>query len=273
MKKSILSFIAAWLFTVGLQAARIDSLLVSSPRMGRDIRIVAVVPEQAISGKKCPVLYLLHGHTGNERSWLELKPELPQMADEAGILVVCPDGENSWYWDSPTHSDSQFETFVASELINFIDTHYPTIADRKGRAIAGLSMGGHGAMYLSTRHKSVFGAAGSMSGGLDIRPFPDNWNMKDRIGARDGGACNWDDYTAINQIERLRNGELQLLIDCGYDDFFFAVNNAFHEELLKHGIMHDYIVRSGAHTGEYWNNSIDYHLLFFLKYFESPQPR
>ncbi len=274
MKKTTLAIIATWLLVTGLQAARIDSLYVNSPKMERDIPVVVVVPEQAVSGQKCPVLYLLHGHTGNEKSWLALKPELPQMADEAGILVVCPDGENSWYWDSPTRPDSQFETFVASELIDFIDTHYPTIADRKGRAVAGLSMGGHGAMYLSTRHKSVFGVAGSMSGGLDIRPFPNNWNMKDQLEEETANQDRWNKHAAITQLDSIQNGDLALIIDCGRDDFFLEVNKNFHEALDQRKINHDFIIRPGSHNGEYWNNSIDYQWLFFKKFFNgyrSPQ--
>ena len=72
----------------------------------------------------------------------------------------------------PYHADSNMKHYVSSELVKYIDTHYSTIKDRKGRAVTGLSMGGHGGMWLSIRHKDVFGAGGSTSGGVDIRPFP-----------------------------------------------------------------------------------------------------
>ncbi len=247
-------------------AAVVDTLQVKSEKMGRAVNVLVVSPDE-VRGAGAPVVYLLNGHSGNERSWLGLKPELRDYADRHNLIFVCPDGEDSWYWDSPLDKDKQFETFVSRELVAYVDGHYRTLPVREKRAVTGYSMGGHGAMWLAIRHKDVFGAAGSMSGGLDIRPFPDNWNMKDRIGVRDAGPCNWDDYTVVNQIDGLKDGELQLVIDCGYADFFFAVNRAFHEKLLERGIMHDYVVRPGAHTGQYWNNSIDYHLLFFLKYF------
>ena len=67
---------------------------------------------------------------------------------------------------------SAMKLFISSELVKYIDEHYKTIADRKGRAITGLSMGGHGAMWNAIRHKDMFGASGSTSGGMDIRPFP-----------------------------------------------------------------------------------------------------
>ena len=184
------------------------------------------------------------------------------------MIVVCPDGKNSWYWDSPVDPSMRYETFVSQELLRDIDARYHTRADRSGRAITGLSMGGHGAMWLSLRHKDRFGAAGSTSGGLDIRPFPDNWEMKKALGENADNPKRWDDYAAINQIDSIANGDLALIIDCGYGDFFAEVNRNFHDKLMERGIDHDYIVRPGVHDGLYWNNSIDYQWLFFKKFFD-----
>ena len=140
--------------------------------------------------------------------------------------------------------------------------------DRSGRAITGLSMGGHGAMWLSFRHKDVFGAAGSTSGGVDIRPFPNNWEMSKQLGNESDNQEVWNTHTAIMQIDRIKNGELAIIFDCGYSDFFFEVNNDFHKKLLKYKIDHDFLVRPGSHNGEYWKNSIDYQILFFKKFFD-----
>jgi S-formylglutathione hydrolase FrmB len=128
-------------------------------------------------------------------------------------------------------------------------------------------MGGHGALWLSFRHKDVYGAAGSTSGGVDIRPFPNNWNMKDQLGELSQNQARWDSFTVINQIDKIKNGELALIIDCGYSDFFFEVNNNLHTKLLANNINHDYLVRPGAHNGNYWNNAIDFQVLFFKKFF------
>ena len=128
-------------------------------------------------------------------------------------------------------------------------------------------MGGHGAMWLSFRHKDIFGAAGSTSGGVDIRPFPNNWNMSEWLGKESENQEVWEKYTVINLVEHLKNDELALIFDCGYSDFFFEVNNNFHEKLLKYKIDHDFIVRPGAHNGDYWRNSIDYQIVFFNKFF------
>ena len=106
-----------------------------------------------------------------------------------------------------------------------------------------------------------------MSGGADIRPFPDSWNMKEQLGEYASNKDVWDAHTVMSQLDRISNGDIALLIDCGDDDFFLEVNQELHRQLLSRKIGHDFITRPGAHTVTYWNNSIDYHLLFFQKFF------
>lgn len=266
--KSILLAACAFCCTLAAQAAVVDTVMVKSRAMNKEIKVVFVVPDAAAQGSmNCPAVYLLHGFGGDARAWLRLKPELVQEADRLGMIFVCPDGQKSWYWDSPLNKDVRFETFVSKELITYTDRNYPTVARKQARAVTGLSMGGHGALWLSFRHKDVFGAAGSMSGGVDIRPFPNNWEMKAQLGEEKDNQARWDAYTVINQVDKIANGDLALTIDCGVDDFFYDVNVALHNKLLEKKIDHDFTTRPGAHTGEYWNNSIDYHLLFFKKYF------
>ena len=67
-------------------------------------------------------------------------------------------------------------------------------------------MGGHGALWLAIRHQDIFGAAGSTSGGVDIRPFPDNWDMKKQLGEYINNKEIWDNHTVINQINKLQDG-------------------------------------------------------------------
>lgn len=260
---TILLFCASF----GMKAARVDTLQVESPSMKKRIEVIVISPDQA-EQKPCPVVYLLHGHGGNARTWLGIKTNLPEIADDKGFIFVCPYGENSWYWDSPLNKDVRFETFISSELVAFIDANYRTIADRKGRAITGLSMGGHGAMWNAIRHSDVFSAAGSTSGGVDIRPFPKNWNMSDQLGDQETHRENWETHTVINLVPTMKPGVLSLIFDCGESDFFHEVNVNFHRALLEQGIEHDFITRPGNHDSFYWNNSIDYQLLFFQKHFD-----
>jgi S-formylglutathione hydrolase FrmB len=103
---------------------------------------------------------------------------------------------------------------------------------------------------------------------MDIRPFPGSWGMKKYLGERDENLEVWNNHTVINQLDRLKDGDLAIIIDCGVDDFFFGVNKAVHERLLQQKVGHDFIARPGAHNGAYWKNSIGYQIKFFKKYFE-----
>ncbi|MBS1565487.1 MAG: esterase family protein [Bacteroidetes bacterium] len=256
--------------SLGSMAGNTDTIAVYSKAMHKNIPCVVITPAgYKQSGKKYPVLYLLHGYSGNYAQWPQTAPQLKTYVDEMSMIIVCPDGGyGSWYMDSPVDSSFRYETFVGGELITYIDNHYPTLADRGHRAITGLSMGGHGGFYLALRHKDLYGACGATSGGVDIRPFPNKWDLKKRLG--DSACCqeNWEKNTVINQAETLKNGELKIIFDCGIDDFFLQVNRNLHQLLLAKGVAHDYIERPGGHNGPYWHNSIDYQVLFFHKFFE-----
>lgn len=266
MNGRLIVFFISLIFSSVVYAFKIDTISVYSTCMNRSLDVLVVSPEKA-KLSECPVLFLLHGYGGNEETWLKINPKITEMSDRDGIIVVCPNGEKSWYWDSPINPESQFETYITKELLPYIDSNYNTIKNRNARAITGLSMGGHGALWLSLRHKDLFGAAGSTSGGVDIRPFPDNWDMKQQIGNKNENPSIWDKYTVINQLDSINNADLSIIFDCGTDDFFFDVNNNLHSELLKRNIDHDYIVRPGGHNNNYWCNSIEYQWLYFSKFF------
>lgn len=108
---------------------------------------------------------------------------------------------------------------------------------------------------------------GSMSGGLDIRGSTKKWNISQKIGAYEEHPERWDSLTVINQISKIQNAKLMIIVDCGIDDIFIDVNRAFHAKLLETEIPHDYIERPGAHNWAYWNNAVKYQLLFFRGFF------
>ncbi|WP_080903282.1 alpha/beta hydrolase family protein [Parabacteroides sp. Marseille-P3160] len=258
-----------FLFTCNLLAAQkqVDTIVVESPSMNVSIKNIVILPENYGGQKAFPVLYLLHGYSGHYDSWLSIKPELPELATEKGLIIVCPDGKNNWYWDSPVNPEVRYETYISKELVSYIDQHYKTVRDRKGRAVTGLSMGGHGGLWLGIRHQDVFGACGSTSGGVDIRPFPNNWEMKKQLGDYKDNPERWDAHTVMTQLNKIQPDSLAIIIDCGTEDFFYNVNEKLHNELLYRNIKHDYITRPGAHNSAYWKNSIDYQILFFSTYF------
>lgn len=267
--KGLLTLMMGILLALCTRAGTVDTLTVYSNSMKKEIKTVVIRPDKYKKLSSLPVVYLLHGWSGNYRGWIKDAPQLAKKADELQLLIVCPDaGFNSWYFDSPVDSTVRYETFVINELVPYIDQHYKTIPDRAFRAIAGLSMGGHGAMYLSIRHKNLFANAGSMAGGVDIRPFPKNWDLSKKLGDSATHPQNWEAYTVINVADQLQPGELNLIIDCGINDFFLPVNRAFHQKLLQKKVEHDYIERPGGHNGKYWGSAVDYQLLFFKKAFD-----
>lgn len=248
-----------------------DTIQVLSEKMNRYILNTVVVPEQYFNDAttRYPVVYLLHGYDGSYRDWPR-KASLPILASQYGVIIVCPDGQDSWYVDSPIDPTMQFETYVSDELVKHIDTYYRTIADAPHRAITGLSMGGHGALFLAWRHPDVFGNCGSMSGGVDITKFPDNWSIKKVLGEYKSNKNLWHSHSVMGLAETLQPGQ-NIIIDDGNEDFFYEVNCALHEALLKKGIPHDFTIRPGKHTWTYWVNSLDYHLLFFSKAFKKAE--
>lgn len=255
---------------VPVRASRIIDWEIPSASMHKSIHADVVLPDDyRPDGAAWPVVYLLHGFSGNYTTWVKDIPVTASLADRYQVILVCPDGGySSWYWDSPVDPTMKYETHVIDEVVPFVDQHYHTIRDRRGRAITGFSMGGHGALYLAFRHQDIFGAAGSTSGGVDIRPFPNSWEMTKRLGDEASHPENWESHSVINLIHLLHEDHLALIIDCGTDDFFAAVNRRLHEELRYRNIPHDYIERPGKHDGDYWNNSIDYQVLFFRKFFD-----
>lgn len=269
MKKTIYIALLVFVF-FSAKAAKIDTIQVFSTSMNKNIKTCVIVPDNyKKSKKKLPVVYLLHGYSGNYATWVKSFKEVGQQVDKYGFIVIGVDGNySSWYFDSPIDSTFKYETYVIDELVPFIDKNYKTIANREGRAISGLSMGGHGALYLSFKHQEVFGAAGSMSGGVDFRSFPEKWDIKKRLGSITEFPENWEKNTVVNMLELVESNKLNLIIDCGVDDFFIDVNRELHTKMLSLKINHDYIERPGKHNIEYWENSLKFQLLFFYNFFK-----
>ena len=149
-----------------------------------------------------------------------------------------------------------------------MESHYRTLNHPKYRAITGLSMGGHGALWLAWRHPDIYGSCGSMSGGVDIYNFPNKWKINERLGDYESNKEVWREHSVSNLVPSLVPGQ-NIIIDDGNKDIFINENNALHQALDKQGIPHDYTVRPGAHNWNYWVNSLDYHVLFFHKAFNS----
>lgn len=250
-----------------LQAARVDTLRVYSPAMRKSVPTVVVSPD-AQSGP-LPVVYLLHGFSDSyKKGWIGRVEGISSYADQYGCLLVMPDGGfNSWYFDSPVDSTCRYETFVSRELVSYIDSHYPTQDSPKGRAIAGNSMGGHGALYLSFRHPDVFGAAGSMSGGVNLCPFADSFDIARRLGSYQEFPERWQANSLFYMIDRMEGVFPVFMVDCGTEDFFYRENCLFHDKLLQLHVPHEFVVRPGEHNWNYWSIALQGQMLFFHRFF------
>ncbi|MGK4568380.1 alpha/beta hydrolase [Flavobacterium sp. 3HN19-14] len=261
-------------------AAKVDTLSIPSAAMGKAYKAAVAIPDSYAKSKtKYPVLYLLHGAWGHFNDWLNKTPDkntVRNLADQYNIIIVMPEGEMfSFYLDSPTKKESQFETYITKEVVAKIDGTYRTIAEKSGRFITGLSMGGHGALYLSTRHPELYAAAGSMSGAVDfgsIRRVESAEEVNKLFIPVFGDTPPTDEYLAqnavLNMIDKIKANKLPLIIDIGVDDFLIESNRELHRRLVYAKIPHDYTERPGTHNWEYWENSLPYQVLFFSKLFK-----
>ncbi len=268
--KNILLFL---LISTNIFAQKVDTLTIFSNSMQKNIKNVVILPDSYSStNKEYPVLYLLHGAYGDYSNWITKVPEIKEYANQYNMIIVCPDGDPfSWYFDSPIDSKYHYETYISKELILKIDKNYHTIKSKKGRAITGLSMGGHGAFYLAFKHQNLFGATGSMSGSMDLVGFAHkkNYELTKRLGNFDEYPENWIQNTVINMTGMVMGKDLEIYFDCGVDDFLYKTNIALHKKMIAENIPHTYAERPGKHNWDYWANSIKYHMVFFDSFFRN----
>ncbi len=259
---------------------RVDTIAVYSPSMKKTLKAAVSFPSSYADGtSRYPVVYLLHGGSGAFSDWHQKVTEkgiVNQMAEEHQVLIITPGvGPASYYYDSPLLDSVRYETYMIQELIPFIDKNYRTLAQKESRAITGLSMGGHGAITLATKHPSLFTAAGSMSGVMNIDT--DLWKVGEEfrnlrkkgqiemLGEINYKAPLFNPYTAVGLVDQLKNQEISLIIDCGVDDFLIETNRQMHSLLMEKKIDHEYIERPGAHTWNYWTEALPVQFFFLSK--------
>jgi len=261
-------------FSSSALAFKVESQDVPSKAMAKTIPVSIVLPKayEENPAVPLPVLYLLHGAGDNNSTWLNAT-SISSLADQFGIIIVSPSSDISWYFDSPEIPSSKYETFISTELVTYIDSHYRTRANRLFRALLGNSMGGHGALFLGIRHKDLFATAVSISGGVDFRPFPKNWNLDKLLGNEKDHPDRWNDLTVLNQAKKLKDGDLAISIDVGVYDFFVEGNRALHRELLDQKVAHDYTERPGYHGWPYWANAIPYQMLYISNRFKENEAK
>lgn len=241
---------------------RVDTLMVYSTSMQTSIKTLVINPNQSTK-ERIPSVYVLHGYSGYpERTIKEDIPSLLSLSQEMQTLFVLPDGNyDSWYIDSPL-ANSKYETFIAEELVDYIDQHYNT--DSSKTAIMGWSMGGHGALYIGARHQAVFEAVGSICGAIDFTSYGKDYGIPKIL---DKNNELWLNYTADSQIIRLKNSKQKILISCGINDDLISQNRDLHQKLITLNIPHIYEERSGEHNAEYWSKVSNIQLFHINNFF------
>jgi S-formylglutathione hydrolase FrmB len=290
-----------------------------SEALGVDKRYLAWLPAgyDREPARRWPVLYMLHGLGGNERDWLDAG-KLDEAADGVSLqaIVVMPDGDAGFYADATTtpdyeaclHTGSRFnhretpasycvkkadyETYVVRDLVGHVDATFRTRAERSGRAIGGLSMGGFGALSLALRHPDLFGAAASHSGVVAlfyVGPHP-YVRGQEQLGAdverwgRGVGAigelvrgifghdvANWRAHDPATLLGELPKDKLQLYLDCGTEDGFELQDSAayVHDLLDGRGVAHTYYRGPGRHDFSFWRQRLPRSLEFFSRFFSA----
>ena len=270
-------YLLCLLFTTASEciAGSVDTVIIYSKAMRKSYKCVVIKPDNyRVTNKKFETVYLLHGHSGNFSNWIKLVPQLKKYADDYQMLIVCPDGKtNGWYFDSPVSDSMQFETYISEEVPAYIDANYKSVQGRNSRAITGLSMGGHGGLFLGFRHADFFGACGSMSGALLIEYITDKRYGIDRIlGDTLGNKQRYFDYSIMKEMEQYPKDSISIIMDCGTEDFVIEMNRAVHKKMQSLRIPHDYTERPGKHDWNYWRNAIQYQLLYFRNFFDRKKP-
>ncbi|MGB9071576.1 MAG: alpha/beta hydrolase family protein [Terriglobales bacterium] len=214
----------------------------------------------AATARRYPVLYLLHGLYGDYRNWDTMTSLARYMAGREWI-VVMPDAGNSWYANSVSQPDDRFEDFIAKDLVVEIDHRYRTIRERQGRAIAGLSMGGYGAMKFALKYPEEYSFAGSLSGALDAaRDLADQVaeyhdQLIKVLGKGDNPARGENDVFAL--LKKTDPAQVPYLyLACGSADRFLRINREFVKELSAHKIAYEYHETSGGHDWPYWDRAV-----------------
>lgn len=283
MNKLILLFLSLLLSLVTLSQGQLfESLTHTSALLKKDKKFsVYLPPKYESSTDSFPVLYLLHGLGGNETDWIK-KGRVKQTADSLMItskakqmVIVMPDGENTYYMNYKNGS-YPFEDYFFKELIPWIEANYRVKTTRENRFIAGLSMGGFGSMLYALHRPDLFAAVAPLSAAIrtdeEIRTL-DQQTYDGRFGAITSvkeGEERIDDFWNYNSILFLASHldpdilkSLRYYIDIGDDDYLFHGNSSLHILFGEREVPHEYRVRDGKHTWDYWRDSLPEVLRFF----------
>ena len=205
------------------------------------------------SGRRYPVLYLLHGHGGGHRNWVDRTNLLAQTA-RLPLIVVLPDAGNSWYTNSFARPDERFEEYVAREVPAFIDQNFRTLTYREARYVAGLSMGGYGALKLGLKYSARFSLVGSFSG-APLAAAGTSPTRMDAFGPEGSATRAENDLLALARDARIADGTY-FYIDTGTADELLSENSQFVAAMAARPLAYEYHEVPGTHGWEFWDRRL-----------------
>ncbi|MBC7920595.1 MAG: esterase, partial [Ferruginibacter sp.] len=136
--------------------------------------------------------------------------------------------------------------------------------------ISGLSMGGHGALYLFSQRPDLFRSAGSTSGVVDLRTSADKYNLTGLLGNLGDHQVRWIRFSVLGNLDRIAAAKKEIIFDCGVEDGFYNVNNELRDRCLQLNIPATFISQPGAHNRLYWQKAIRAHFAFFKRLASQP---
>lgn len=269
------------------QGKVIESLSFPSKILGRDVKYsIYLPPDYEKSARQYPVVYLLHGATDDETTWIRLG-QVNSAADRViasgqipPMIIVMPDAGLTWYIND-YQNKARYEDMFIQEFIPYVDKTYRTQTEKQYRGISGLSMGGYGSLIMAMRHPDLFTACAAFSSAVRT---DEEWTTIDEkkyekyyaevFSPQLHGKARLNDhykkYNPLHQAKTLPEETLKDVhwyIDCGDDDFLYRGNSALHIILRDRNIPHEYRVRDGGHNWTYWRTGIVDGLKFIGKDF------
>lgn len=253
---------------VQAQTASVETVQFQSKLTNATLPYNVILPPdyRASRATRYPVLYLLHGFGGHYSDWVT-HANVADYAAQYRMIVVMPEGNNGWYTDSAGVATGKYESFILKELIPDVQKRYRTIEARYGRAIAGLSMGGYGALKFGLKTPETFAFVGSLSGALAAATWTED-DLKNLKAIRDSvfsvfGSVGSetrkanDIYVIARGLSAARVAALPYIyLDCGTEDFLVGLNQQFAALLREKKIPHEYRELPGDHNWAYWDQQV-----------------
>jgi putative tributyrin esterase len=220
--------------------------------IGKMSAMDVVVPENHAG--PLPVLYLLHGHSDDQTAW-QRRTSIERYVEGMPLIVVMPDGARSFYCNDDRPGGMRYEDHIAKDVVEFVDRTFHTVAKPKGRAIAGLSMGGYGAIMLGLKHPDLYSVACGHSSAVGWASRQFKWRPELQACLAGVTPSRYDIF-ALSRKFRKSGRKLALRLDCGTEDFLLEQNRKFHRHLEKLDFAHEYAEYPGTHCWEYWDEHI-----------------